>query len=426
MKIASITARQLLDCKTRPLVEVEVTTQDGRVGRGAAPTGISVGAHEAVALRDNDPAEYAGMSVHRAVDAVLSTIAPALVGADVSDQAAIDDCLIGLDGTPDKHALGANAIYSTSIAVLRAAALVQGLPTYEHLRRSLDRPPLTTIPIPAFNMINGGRYGDILQPFNEFIVMPYRAPSIYAAVEMSVRLFGILADLMTERLGRRPGVANSYGFIAHSSDPRLVLEVLADAVERAGYGDVMAFALDCASSEMYDPETETYELNGARVSSEELIDYTKRLSEDFPLVFVEDLLDEDDWDGYPRAVQALSRTMILGDDLIVTNRDRLERAIDAVAVDGFILKPNQVGTITEALDCFQVAEHNGLITVPSGRSGGVIDDIVMDLSVGLSAPFQKTGAPRSGERIEKLNFLMRAAERIPNCLLADVPSLVRF
>jgi enolase len=177
---------------------------------------------------------------------------------------------------------------------------------------------------------------------------------------------------------------------------------------------------------VYDKSAQTYAFNGERVTGEALIDYARALSEDFPMVFIEDLLDGDDWDGFTKAVQTIDRSIILGDDLIVTNRERLERAVKTSAVDGFILKPNQVGTIAEALDCFEYASQNAILTIPSGRSGGVIDDVVMDLAVGLGAPFQKNGAPRSGERIEKLNFLLRAAEGIPDCALADVPALVRF
>jgi enolase len=426
MIIASVTARQLLDCKARPLVEVEIATDTGHVGRGAAPTGSSVGAHEAFILRDGDPDEYNGLSVHRAVRAVNEVIAPALIGRAVDDQRAIDDLLIELDGTADKSRLGGNSIYSTSIAVLRAASSIADVPTYEYLRQMMGLEPLSSVPVPSFNVINGGVYGDVTQAFNEFLVMPYRAESIQSAVEMSVRVFHLLEDELTERYGSRPRVASSYGFAAPSADPRTVLDVIRAAVDRAGYIDQFAFALDCASSEMYDADTQTYELDGARVSAEELIAFTADLSREFPLVFVEDLLDEDDWDNYPKAVSGIERTIILGDDLIVTNPKMLERAAASHAVDGFILKPNQVGTITEALDCFTFAKERGLLAIPSGRSGGVIDDVVMDMSVGLSVPFQKNGAPRSGERIEKLNFLMRAAENIPNCVLADVPGLVRF
>ena len=426
MKIASVIARQLLDCKARPLVEVEIITDTGYVGCGASPTGSSVGTHEAFVLRDGDQSEYNGLSVHRAVSAVTDEIAPVLVGAELDDPRCLDRVLIELDGTPDKHRLGGNAIYSTSIALVRAASAAAGVPTYAYVRALLGLEPATTVPAPSFNMINGGRYDDVFQPFNEFLVVPYRADSIESAVEKGVSLFGVLGEVLARRLGRAPLIASSYGYVAPSSDPRVVMEALAEAVERAGCADVMAFALDCASSEVYDKRTQTYALNGERVAAEVLIDYARALSEDFPMLFIEDLLDGDDWDGFTRAVQTIDRSIILGDDLIVTNPERLERAVKTSAVDGFILKPNQVGTIAEALDCFEYASQNAILTIPSGRSGGVIDDVVMDLAVGLGAPFQKNGAPRSGERIEKLNFLLRAAERIPNCSLADVPALVRF
>jgi enolase len=426
MRIASVVARQVLDCKARPLVEVEITTDTGYVGRGASPTGVSVGVHEAVVIRDGNRAEYDGLSVHRAVSTVTDEIAPVLVGAELGDPRSLDRVLIELDGTPDKHRLGGNAIYSTSIALLRAASAAAGIPTYTYIGALLGLKPPTTVPTPSFNMINGGRYGDVFQTFNEFLVVPYRADSIESAIEKGVSLFGVLGEVLAERLGHAPLMASSYGYVAPSSDPRVVMEVLAKAVESAGCTDVMAFALDCASSETYDQCTQTYALNGERVAAEALIDYARALSEDFPIVFIEDLLDGDDWDGFTTAVQTIDRSIILGDDLIVTNPERLERAVKTSAVDGFILKPNQVGTIAEALDCFEYASQNAILAVPSGRSGGVIDDVVMDLAVGLGAPFQKNGAPRSGERIEKLNFLLRAAERIQNCSLADVPALVRF
>jgi enolase len=426
MKIASVAARQLLDCKARPLVEVEIVTDTGYVGRGASPTGTSVGAHEAVVLRDGDRSEYNGLGVHRAVRAVTDEIAPALLGAKLDDPRSLDRVMIELDGTPDKRRLGGNAIYSTSIALLRAAAAAAGVPTYAYLSALLGLDPPTTVPAPSFNMINGGRYGDVFQTFNEFLVVPYRADSIESAVEKGVGLFGVLGEVLTARLGRTPLVASSYGYVAPSCDPRAVLDVLTEAVERAGCADVMAFAVDCASSTVYDNVTQTYALNGERVTAEALIDYARELSEDFPMLFIEDLLDGDDWAGFAKAAQSIDRSIILGDDLIATNRNRLERAVAKSAVDGFILKPNQVGTIAEALDCFECATQNQILAIPSGRAGGVIDDIVMDLAVGLGAPFQKNGAPRSGERIEKLNFLLRAAEAIPGCRLADVASLARF
>jgi enolase len=426
MRITSVVARQLLDCKARPLVEVEITTDTGHVGRGASPTGTSVGTHEAFVMRDGDQSEYGGLSVHRAIAAVTDEIAPVLVGAELDDPRSLDRVMIELDGTPDKHRLGGNAIYSTSIALLRAASAAAGIPTYTYVGELLGLKPPTTVPAPSFNMINGGRDGDVVQTFSEFLVVPYRADSIEAAVETGVSLFGVLGDALTRRLGRPPLIAASYGYVAPSSDPRVVMDVLVEAVERAGCADIVAFAIDCASSEVYDRESQTYAFNGDQVSAEALIDHARALSEDYPLLFIEDLLDGDDWDGFTNAVQTIDRSLILGDDLIGTNRDRLERAVKTSAVDGFILKPNQVGTVAEALECFEYASQRGILAIPSGRSGGVIDDVVMDLAVGLGAPFQKNGAPRSGERIEKLNFLLRAAERIPDCTLADVAALARF
>jgi enolase len=422
MRIESVHARQLIDCKCRPMVEVEVETEGGYVGRGAAPTGQSVGAYEAFVLRDNDPDVYGGLGVTRAVEKVRQIIAPALIGMPVEDQRALDSVMIELDGTENKSRLGGNAIYSTSIACFRAAAAAAGLPLY----RYLGGDALATVPVPSFNMVNGGRYGDAVQPFNEFIAMPYRAESIFEAVEMGVTLFDALSSVIERYLGSPPAVARSYGYVAPSEDPEVVLSLMREAVDRCGYGDKMAFALDCASSEMYDAATATYYLKGERVGSDDLISYVRGLSEEFDFVFVEDLLDENDWDGYPRAVREIPRTLILGDDLIATNLARLERASALGAIAGFLLKPNQVGTISEALETYEYAIDHDLIAVPSGRSGGVVDDVVMDLSVGLQVAFQKNGAPRSGERIEKLNFLMRAADAIPDCRLADMAGIVKF
>jgi len=422
MKITDVKARQVLDCRCRPLVEVDVVLEDGTVGRGAAPTGSTVGLHEAFVLRDRDPREYDGLSVRTAVDKVTAVLGPAIIGMDVDDQSAIDRRMIDLDGTADKRVLGGNSIYSTSIAVARASAAVRGIPLYEKFAGGA----ISSIPVPCFNMINGGRYGDLTQPFSEFIVIPYRADSISHAVEMAVRLFGRLETILAKYSGRTPRVANSYGYAAPSSDPDLVLGLIQDAVDDVGYTDKFVFALDCASSEMYDQETETYLLMDERVTADELIDYMADLTSRRNLAFVEDLLDEDAWDDYPKAVARIPRTLLLGDDLIATNRERLQKAVEMKAVHGFILKPNQVGTVTEALDAYWYAMENQLVAIASGRSGGVINDAVMDFSVGLGVPIHKTGAPRSGERIEQLNFLMRAAESAPDAHLADITTTVRF
>jgi enolase len=421
-KIVSVTAQQLIDCKCRPAVEVGVRTESGASGRGCSPTGSSVGMYEAFVLRDGDPKSYKGLSVHRAVENVKKRIAPALIGMNVFDQRAIDENMNRLDGTPEKRNLGGNAIYSASIACFRAAANSVGKPLYKYISGA----DIKTVPVPGFNVINGGRYKGLIQPFNEFIIMPYRADNIEEAVEIGVTVFQETGDVLEGFLGRSPQIASSYGYAAPSEDPEVVLSLMRDAVRQCGYGPKVAFALDCASSEMYDKDTKTYLLKGERVTSDVLIAYAKTLSEKFDLVFIEDLLDENDWEGYTKAVRELTRTIILGDDLTVTNIEFLKKAHDLKAVEGFILKPNQVGSITEALDAYHFAQEHQMIAVPSGRSGGVVDDVVMDLSTGLQVPFQKTGAPRSGERIEKLNFLMRAHASSPGCRLYDISKLVKF
>lgn len=421
-KITSVRAQQIIDCKCRPAVEVEIRTASGAIGRGAAPTGTSVGMHEAFVLRDGDPKSYKGLSVHKAVDIAVNTIGPHIIGMNVFDQRAIDEKMIALDGTADKHKLGGNTIYSVSIAAFRAAADARRIPLYNHIAGR----DIHTVPVPCFNVINGGRYEGFTQAFNEFLIVPYGTDSVDTAIEMAVAIFEQLAAVLTKHLGRKPQVASSYGYAAPSDDPAIVLELMEVAIATCGYEGRVGFALDCASSEMFDKASGTYLLKGAQVSTDELIAYAKSLTERFNMVFIEDLLDENDWDGYSKAVRELGRTIVLGDDLTVTNLGKLKRAHETHAVEGFVLKPNQVGTITEAMDAYRFAKDHGLIAVPSGRSGGVVDDVVMDFSVGLEVPFQKNGAPRSGERIEKLNFLMRANAASPSCRLYDIAPLLKF
>jgi enolase len=356
------------------------------------------------------------------VDNVLKIIAPALVGMDVEDQEAIDRRMIELDGTPNKGKLGGNAVYSASIAVIRAAAAAKRIPVYQLLAGGTVK----SVPIPSFNIVNGGKYGDITLAFNEFLIVPYRASGIEEAVEIGARGLTALGKTLRRFLKAEPAVGRSYGWAAPSNDPDVVLGIMREMLEENGLADKVAFAMDCAMSEMYDAESKTYLLKGKRVDGDELIGYAKALSEKYPLVFIEDLLDENDWEHYPKAVERITRTLIIGDDLTVTNMERIKRARESRAVHGFILKPNQVGTITEALEAHRYASANGLISIPSGRAGGVIDDIVMDFSVGLGVPIQKNGAPRSGERIDKLNFLMRACDVNPGCRMSSIDKLVRF
>ena len=421
-KIKEVKARQLIDCKCRPMVEVDIITEKGSLGRGSAPTGSSVGMYESFVLRDNDPKESNGMSVHKAVANVNEIIAPALVGKEVSAQEEIDKIMIELDGTPDKHNLGGNAIYSASIAAFRAAAEDAGKTLYDYIAGE----PVKDVPIPSFNVINGGKYPGLTQAFNEFIVMPYKADSIYEAVEIAVKVFQKLGPVIKNYTKKEPGVGGSYGWIAPSEDPDVLLSLMSEAIDACGYTGKCAFALDCASSEMYDAATKTYYLTGKRLSSDELIGYVKGLTERWNFVFIEDMLDENDWEGYEKAHKEISRTLIIADDFTATSKERISRACSTDSIDGFILKPNQVGTISEALDAYRFARERGLLAIPSGRSGGVIGDVVMDLAVGLDVSFIKNGCPRSGERIDKLNFLMRVADLNPGCVMSDITSLVRF
>lgn len=421
-KIKSVHARQLIDCKCRPLVEVEVVTQDGAVGCGSAPTGSSVGMYESFVLRDGDPLEYNGLSVHKAVANVNEVIAPALIGRAVEDQAGLDAVMIELDGTEDKHRLGGNAIYSTSIACFRAAAAHHHVPLFDYIARG----KLPHVPIPSFNVINGGSNAGIRQGFNEFIVMPYRADSIFEAVEIVVKVFQTLGPVIRRYTHEEPRVGGSYGWCAPSADPEECLKLMQEAIDRCGYTEKCAFALDCASSETYNRDAQLYYYNGREVSAEALIEHARELTERYPFVFIEDLLDENDWEGFRKAHAGLPRTLIIADDFTATNKARLERAIGMNSIDGFVLKPNQVGTITEALQAYELARQKGLIAIPSGRSGGVIGDVVMDLAVGLQVPFIKNGCPRSGERIDKLNFLMRIADSYPSCTMSNIDHLVRF
>lgn len=421
-KIKDIFARQLVDCKRRPMVEVDVLCENGAQGRGSAPTGSSVGMHEAFVLRDGDPSDYNGMSVHKAVANVLSVIRPALIGMDVSDQRKIDEAMIALDGTENKSGLGGNAIYSTSVAAFRAAAAAQGMPAYRYLAGE----DIKTVPVPSFNVINGGRYGDVTLAFNEFILVPYKAETIDEAVRIGIGVYEALSDTIAETLGKAPVLGRSYGWAAPSDDPEVALSLMEKAAEKCGAAEKVAFAMDCASSEMYHKQSKTYLLKGKRIDADEMIAYAKGLSERFPLLYIEDLLDEDDFAGYKNAKAQISRSLIIGDDFTVTSLPRISRAFDMHAIDGFILKPNQVGTITQALDAHAFAKSRGLTAITSGRAGGVVDDIVMDLAVGLGLRVIKNGAPQSGERIDKLNFLMRVASLYPGCRLADLSKLVKF
>lgn len=422
--IKQIHARQVLDCKARPAVEVDVITEHGFIGTGCAPTGTSVGSFESFIIRDHDSKHYAGLSVKKAVEIVNTTIAPNLIGIDVFDQAAIDKKMISMDGTANKQNLGGNNIYSISIACIKAAASAAHCELAEYIAEK--RSPITQLPVTSFNLINGGYYSTHTMPFNETLLVPYKVSSVEEMIEIGVITFQNLKKVIQRSFHTDPTVGGSYGWVFPTNDPEDNLKVLSEAAEMGGFADKVAFAFDCASSEMYRSEDNTYELKGKRVDSDELIGFIKELSERWNLVFVEDLLDENDWAGFTKAHKVINRTLLLGDDFIVTNPDRLKRAVHESCVDGFILKPNQIGSLTEAFETFDYGKAHGLIGIPSGRSGGVLGDIVADLSVALQVPFMKTGCPKSGERIAKLNYLLTLQDRHPEYRVSDISSLVKF
>jgi len=419
-KIQKIEARQLIDCKCRPMVEVDIITDDGYVGTGSAPTGSSVGMFESCVLRDNDPAQWNGMSVHAAVANVKDIIAPALIGMDIYDQAGIDNRMIELDGTEFKSRLGGNSIYSVSVAALRAAAASEDMTVYRYLAGH----DIKTVPVPTFNMINGGLNFGIRQAFNEFIFVPYGADSPDQCVEMGCALFRKLGSVI-ENSGYTSYVGRSYGYTAPSEDPGVILSLMQKTVEECGYDGKVCFALDCASGEMYNKEDHSYYLNGRHVSGDELLEFMVGLTEKYPFLFVEDLFDENDWAHFVKAKKRLNRTLVIGDDLTATSPGRIKKAYELQAVDGFILKPNQIGTLTEAFAAYDFAKAHHMLAITSGRAGGVIGDIVMDLAVGFELPFMKNGAPRSGERIDKLNFIMRASDKTPGCRLASLDGIMK-
>lgn len=421
--IKSVHARQILDSKCRPIIEVDVITEGRILGRGSASTGTSVGMYEAVVLLDKDPNIFGGNSVYKAIDNVNNIIGPAIIGMDVINQEAIDNKMIALDGTPNKSNLGGNAIYATSIACIKAAANANNMPLYRYLAKE----EIKTLPVPTFNSINGGRYADFLMGIQEFTFCPYKVDSMAEAVDIAMQIFPMIGKVITEYQHGEPAkVGHYYGWQPPTEDPEVVMELLNEAVIRCNCEKKVAFALDMASSEVYNSETKTYYMNGKQLTTDEMIAFAQKISKKYNFLYIEDLLDENDWEGYQKAVKEVTRTIIIGDDFTVTNVDRLKKAYEKHAVEGFIFKPNQVGTITESLAAHKFAKEHGMLTVPSQRGGGVIDDVVMDMCIAMQTQAVKNSAPRSGERIFACNALYRAADENPKAKLFDFAPIVRF
>ena len=403
--IIDIRAREVLDSRGNPTVEAEVRLDGGGFGRAIVPSGASTGALEAVELRDGG-SRYGGKGVLNAVDNVNSVIAAALVGVDATRQETIDQIMLDLDGTPSKETLGANAILSVSLATARAAAAGVDLPTYRYLGGSSAR----VLPTPCFNVVNGGAHAANSIDTQEFMIVPGGLPSFSEALRAGVEVYHALKTVLADR-GLPTNVGDEGGFAPDLADDRAVLDLLTMAIESAGYvpGEQIAFALDVAATELF--RDDRYHLSGASLTSHEMVDHLAGLVDDYPIVSIEDGLDEADWSGWAILTEKLgSRTQIVGDDLLVTNVDLLRRAIDENVANAILVKVNQIGSLSETLHTMQLAEGASYGAMVSHRSGETEDSFISHLAVATNAGQIKTGAPARGERTAKYNQLLRIEE----------------
>jgi enolase 1/2/3 len=401
--IASLAAREILDSRGNPTVEVDVFLDDGAAGRAAIPSGASTGAHEALELRDGDAGRYGGKGVLRAIDNVVNVIGPAIEGLDGLDQRGLDARLLDLDGTADKSSLGANAMLGVSLAAAHAAAASLGLPLY----RYLGGPGAHVLPVPLMNVINGGVHADNELELQEFMLAPVGAASFSEALRWGSEIYHALQGLLKDK-GLATGVGDEGGFAPQIATASEALEFLVRAIEKAGLepGDEVALAMDPASSELY--RNGTYRLEGAERSSDDMIAFYRGLLDSFPVISIEDGLAEDDWDGWARLTGELgSRCQLVGDDLFVTNPERLERGLRDNVATAILIKVNQIGTLTETMDVMELAARNGYGVVVSHRSGETEDTTIADLAVALDAGQIKSGAPARAERTAKYNRLLR-------------------
>jgi len=408
--ITNVRGRQILDSRGNPTVEVEVTLDSGVVGRASVPSGASTGAHEAVELRDGDDAAYGGKGVLRAIGNVDGTIADELEGMDALNQAEIDHLLIKLDGTPNKAALGANAILGVSLACLRAAADEVGVPLYRYVGGISAR----TLPVPMMNILNGGKHAASSTDFQEFMVLPVGATSFRRALQMGAEVYHALHRVLARR-GFGTNVGDEGGFAPSLPDNRAPLDLIMEAIETAGYkpGDDVALGLDVAATELFHDGQYVLEREGAHKSAAEMVAFYDSLVSSYPIISIEDGLSEDDWEGWKLLTERLGeRVQLVGDDLFVTNVQRLQRGIDEDIANSILVKVNQIGTITETLDAVSLALSAGFGAVMSHRSGETEDTTIADLAVGTNVGQIKTGAPARSERVAKYNQLLRIEEEL--------------
>ncbi|GAA0864559.1 phosphopyruvate hydratase [Paraclostridium tenue] len=405
-------AREVLDSRGNPTVEVEVVLESGATGRAIVPSGASTGAFEAVELRDGDKDRFLGKGVEKAVDNVNEIIAPELEGMDATDQPGIDRLLIELDGTKNKGKLGANAILGVSMAVARAAAEEVGLPLFQYLGGVNAK----QLPVPMMNILNGGEHADNNVDVQEFMILPVGAKSFREALRMGAEVFHSLKKVLGEK-GLACGVGDEGGFAPNLDSNRAALELIVEAISKAGYepGKDVMLGLDVAASEMYNKETKKYVLagEGKELTSEQMVELYEDWANNFPIITIEDGLDEEDWDGWKVLTERLgNKLQLVGDDLFVTNTERLERGIEAGVANSILVKVNQIGTLTETLDAIEMAKRAGYTAVISHRSGETEDTTIADLAVAVNAGQIKTGAPSRTDRVAKYNQLLRIEEMI--------------
>jgi len=406
-RIRVVYAREIIDCRGYPTVEVDVELESGVVGRASVPAGLSTGTHEAQEVRDGG-ARYRGLGVRAAVRNVNKVIAPALVGKDATRQRELDALMSeGLDGTPDKSKLGSNAIVGVSLALARAAAASAGAPLYRYLNSNAR-----VIPVPLFNLINGGKHASSDLEIQEFIIMPVGAENLSHALQIATEVNFELRDIIVAKYGKiAVNVGDEGGFVPPMTGVREPLDTLIQAVERTAYGDLIVYGLDAAANSFYDPEEKVYHLDGEKRTCDDMIELYKDLCADYQIVSIEDPLYEDDFEGWARLTAEVDIQWV-GDDLFVTNLERLRMGLEAGAANALLWKVNQVGTLTEALDVAELAYRNGYGVQVSERSGETEDSIIADLTVALNAGQIKTGAPVRGERTSKYNQLLRIEEEL--------------
>ena len=411
--IADIHARQILDSRGNPTVEVDVVTDNGFIGRAAVPSGASTGKHEAVELRDGDKKTYMGKGVLGAVKNVNEIIAEQLIGIEVVKQAYIDDLLIKIDGTENKAKLGANATLAVSMAVAKAAAEETNLPLY----RYLGGVNATVLPMPLMNILNGGVHADNKIDFQEFMIVPIGAPSFSEGLRWGVEIFHHLKSILKKK-GYGTNVGDEGGYAPDIQSPTEAIETVLAAIESAGYkaGEQIGIAMDAASTEMYDEATNTYKFyksSGKTISSDEMVAYWADWVKKYPIVSIEDGMAEDDWNGWKKLTEAIgSKCQLVGDDLFVTNVKRLQEGIDKGIANSILVKVNQIGTVTETINAVQLAQTNGYTSIMSHRSGETEDTTIADLAVALNCGQIKTGSASRSDRLAKYNQLLRIEEAL--------------